>query len=172
MTLETHLGAEHNYLAVSLLESNKNTWWFWVSEKNWELSNSFLRGAGNNCSPWWGSYASAAHGGPWRSRDPPAAWEEPHIAEGRRDSRRLWSHGKPTLKYTCRQDLQPHEPLWTWRAVCSWRTAPGRRDQYGSSSLRTTASGNNSHLRSSWRTVLNGRDPLLEQGMSITRSER
>lgn len=37
-------------------------------------------------SPWWGSCATAAHGGPHWSRDPPAAWRAPcpkhHVGVG------------------------------------------------------------------------------------------
>lgn len=67
VTPETYL-AEHNYLASSLLESNKKRC-FWVSVKNLVSSNSLLRGpgSGNNCSPWKFIVQQRSPCSPWRT---------------------------------------------------------------------------------------------------------
>lgn len=129
--------------------------------------NCFLRWPGNNCSPWcrpwWGSYASAAHGAAEITLQLVKNFmsQKGDVPQGGCDPMGSL-HWNKLIGRTC----GPMNHYGTMEHLCSWRTALHWRDQHCSSSWRTAACGNNLHWRSLWRTVHHGRDPLLEQGMT------
>jgi len=125
-----------------------------------------------------------AHEGLWWSVNPAADHGGPHARAGGCAWRRLWHYGEPLLEQDPGMTCGPmRRGAHTWAGllaglvilcgihagtVCSWRTAPHRRDLWWSRLWTTAARGKHTHQRSSCRTFSHRWDLMLEQGKSMS----